>query len=227
MCGKESGGKMICGAIFDIDGVLLDTLKVWKNLGSRYLKARGITPHENTDNILFSMSMEEGAEYLKNTYALSDGTDKILADINKMLKEFYECEALKKDGADSLLDFIGKKNIPIAAATAGPRECEEAALKRNGLFKYFSRIYTTAEIGEGKSSPLIYNTAAEFLKTKACETLVFEDSLYALKTAANAGFITVGVADPFGEPDQAGLKSTANIYIKNLNEFFKAWEMLV
>ena len=54
-----------------------------------------------------------------------------------------------------------------------------------------------------------------------------EGVFYALKTAANAGFITVGVADPFGEPDQAGLKSTANIYIKNLNEFFKAWEMLV
>ena len=121
MCGKESGGKMICGAIFDIDGVLLDTLKVWKNLGSRYLKARGITPHENTDNILFSMSMEEGAEYLKNTYALSDGTDKILADINKMLKEFYECEALKKDGADSLLDFIGKKifRLPLQLQVRG------------------------------------------------------------------------------------------------------------
>ncbi len=217
---------MICGAIFDIDGVLLDTLKIWRNIGSRYLKNNGITPHEDTDDVLFSMSMEEGAKYLKNTYAISDGTEKISADIKRMLKDFYENEALAKDGAKEVLEFLKSENIPTVAATSGPREYEEAALERNGLLKYFRCMYTSEEIGESKSSPLIYNTAAEFLKTKPNETLVFEDSLYALKTAANAGFVTVGVADSFGEPNQDGMKSTAEIYVKNLNEFFSSWKKI-
>ena len=217
---------MICGAIFDIDGVLLDTLKIWRNIGSRYLKNNGITPHEDTDDVLFSMSMEEGAKYLKNTYAISDGTEKISADIKRMLKDFYENEALAKDGAKEVIQFLKSENIPTVAATSGPREYEEAALERNGLLKYFRCMYTSEEIGESKSSPLIYNTAAEFLKTKPNETLVFEDSLYALKTAANAGFVTVGVADSFGEPNQDGMKSTAEIYVKNLNEFFSSWKKI-
>lgn len=217
---------MICGAIFDIDGVLLDTLKIWRNIGSRYLKNNGITPHEDTDDVLFSMSMEEGAKYLKNTYAISDGTEKISADIKRMLKDFYENEALAKDGAKAVLEFLKSENIPTVAATSGPREYEEAALERNGLLKYFRCMYTSEEIGESKSSPLIYNTAAEFLKTKPNETLVFEDSLYALKTAANAGFVTVGVADSFGEPNQDDMKSTAEIYVKNLNEFFSSWKKI-
>ena len=54
--------------------------------------------------------------------------------------------------------------------------------------------------------------------TKPGETVVFEDSLYALKTAADAGYLTVGVYDPYGESDQEGLKETADIYIKELAE---------
>ena len=54
--------------------------------------------------------------------------------------------------------------------------------------------------------------------TSCEETLVFEDSLYALKTAADAGFRTVGVFDAKGEADQKGMKETAEIYIKDLSE---------
>ena len=50
------------------------------------------------------------------------------------------------------------------------------------------------------------------------ETLVFEDSLYALKTAAAAGYRTAGVADCQGEPDQAGLAEAADLYITELGE---------
>ena len=125
-----------------------------------------------------------------------------------------------------MLELLKVSNIEVVCATSSPREHVSRAFERTGLAKYISKIYTTSEVGESKHSPKIYFEASDFLGTKPCETLVFEDSLYALKTAANAGFITVGVADPFGEPDQAGLKSTANIYIENLNEFFKAWEML-
>ncbi len=45
---------------------------------------------------------------------------------------------------------------------------------------------------------------------------MFEDSLYALKTAKAAGFYTVGVYDADGESDQAGLKAAADLYVKEL-----------
>ena len=55
--------------------------------------------------------------------------------------------------------------------------------------------------------------------TAPCETYVFEDSLYALETAAGAGYHTVGVFDATGEADQKGLRDKSEIYIKSLGEF--------
>ena len=62
--------------------------------------------------------------------------------------------------------------------------------------------------------------------TKPEETLVFEDSLYALKTAKDAGFVTIGVYDAKGETDQEGVRNTGDFYIKELSEFPAVFEQL-
>ena len=59
---------MTKGAIFDLDGVLLDSMGIWNDLGARYLRSLGVTPEEGLNEILFSMSMEQGAEYLHTHY---------------------------------------------------------------------------------------------------------------------------------------------------------------
>ena len=61
---------MTKAAVFDLDGVLLDSMGIWNDLGARYLRSLGVTPEEGLNEILFSMSMEQGAEYLHTHYAL-------------------------------------------------------------------------------------------------------------------------------------------------------------
>ena len=85
-------------------------------------------------------------------------------------------------------------------------------------------IYTTSEVGESKHSPRIYELAAQRLECSAEEILVFEDSLYALKTAKTAGFRCVGVYDAQGESDQQGLEMTADLYLHKLKEFPEKWD---
>ena len=63
---------MIRGAIFDLDGVLLDSMGIWRDLGARYLRARGISPAPGLGEVLFAMSMEQGAAYLKTHYSLPE-----------------------------------------------------------------------------------------------------------------------------------------------------------
>ena len=101
-----------------------------------------------------------------------------------------------------------------------------AALDRLGLLPYLKAVFTTGEVGVSKHEPVIYHLAAEALGTAPAETLVFEDSLYALKTAKTAGFRTVGVLDAHGETDQAGLKKAAEVYLTSLTEFPDHWEPL-
>ena len=208
----------IKGVIFDVDGVLLDSLKIWKELGARYLVSLGLVPEQGLSDILFSMSMEQGAEYLKEHYAIDRSTQDILDGISGMLRDFYYYEVEAKPGADKLLSLISDAGIRITAATSSPREYVEKALERNGLLGYISSIFTNSEIGKSKHFPDIYNAAAAYMGTSPEETLVIEDSLYAVNTAVAAGYHTIGIADPDGEPDQEGLRQAADLYITELCE---------
>ena len=78
---------MIRAAIFDLDGVVLDSMSIWRDLGARYLLHRGLTPEPGLGELLFSMSMEQGADYLRTHYPLPECAD-ILADLSAMLRTF-------------------------------------------------------------------------------------------------------------------------------------------
>ncbi len=211
----------IKGVIFDVDGVLLDSLEIWTDLGARYLISIGKSPEEGLADILFSMSMEQGAEYLKENYDIDRSAEDIVTGLRNMLRGFYYYEVQAKPGADQLLRTISNAGISITAATSSPREHIERALERNGLLGYISRMFTNSEVGKSKHFPDIYNAAAAGMRTAPEETIVFEDSLYALRAAAAAGYHTIGVADCKGEPDQDGLREAADIYISDLREAAK------
>ena len=208
----------IKGVIFDVDGVLLDSMGIWTDLGARYLASIGKAAEEGLAEILFSMSMEQGAEYLRKHYSIGLTADEIGKGLQDMLRDFNYYEVQAKPGAEQLLQAVSDAGIRITAATSSPREHIARALERNGLLGYVDRMFTNAEIGKSKHSPDIYDAAAGHMGTAACETCVFEDSLYALKTAADAGYLTVGVYDSKGEPDQEGLKESADVYICDLTE---------
>lgn len=218
---------MIKGVIFDIDGVLLDSMGIWDNLGARYLRSLGKIPEEGLNKILFSMSMEQGAEYLNEHYGLNKSVKETVDGIGRMLEDYYFYEVLLKPGAKEVLKFLKSKSIKTAAATSSPRTHIEKALSRNGVLEYIGIIYTTGEVGVSKHSPDIYNLTADYLKTKPEETLVFEDSLYALKTAKEAGYVTVGVYDEKGESNQEGLKNLADLYLKKLDDFIVMSEIIL
>lgn len=210
---------MIRGAIFDMDGVVLDSMAIWHDLGARYLRMQQLCSEEGLSEKLFSMSMEQGAAYLKAHYPLPYGEEEIVRQLSHMVETFYRKEVQAKDGIRELLETLRHRSVPMVAATSSPRGHIEAALRRLGLLDYFRRIYTTSEVGTSKHSPEIYRLCAAYLGTERAETLVFEDSLYALQTAAEDGFPTVGVCDPQGEANQQGLQQRADYYLKNISEY--------
>ena len=214
---------MIRGTIFDLDGVLLDSMGIWEDLGARYLRRLHITPEPGLNEVLFPMSMEQGAVYLKAHYPLQQSEAEICGGIAQMLKDYYVQEVPAKPGAAALLAALAAEGIPMAAATSSPRGHVTHALQRLGLLGYFAQIFTTGEVGVSKHEPTIYLLAAQALGSAPGETTVFEDSLYALKTAKAAGFYTVGVYDADGESDQAGLKAAADLYVKELGEAAGRW----
>lgn len=226
--GGHSGDAlpMIRGVIFDLDGVLLDSMQIWENLGCQYLQTHGITPEAGLSDLLFSMSMEQGAEYLSRNYPLEMPPETVNEGLQELLRDFYYNLVQPKPGAQALLRFLAAKGIPMAAATSSPRTHVIHALKRTGLLPFLSPILTTSELNTSKHEPRIYLDAACALDTAPKETLVLEDSLYALRTAKAAGFRTIGILDLRGEPNQQGLQAEADCYLSSLLRFSDYWDSL-
>lgn len=214
---------MIKGAIFDIDGTLLDSMPVWVEAGERYLKSRGIVPERALGKKMFSMTMEEGARYLKETYQIPEGTTVIADGINRQIEKFYLYEAELKRGAEDFLAYLKEKPVRLTAATSSDRYLVEAAFLRLGVEKYFDKIFTCTETGAGKDEPKIYLEAAFCMGTKPEETLVFEDALHAIETSAASGFKTVGVYDASSGHRQEEIRRKAHIYIKEYRDFDTFW----
>jgi pyruvate-formate lyase len=128
------------------------------------------------------MSMEQGAEYLASNYDIPVDAGEVLDGMRDMLRDFYFFEVGAKEGAAELLEGLTSQGVLAVAATSSPRLHVEKALERNGLLKYMAKIFTCAEIGYSKHTPEIYDAAAAYMNTGRDSTLVFEDSLYALKT---------------------------------------------
>ena len=89
----------------------------------------------------------------------------------------------------------------------------EAAFSRLGIDKLFRRVFTSTEIGAGKDRPDIFYAAQAHMGTDISSTWVFEDGLYAMKTAKAAGFRICGVFDPSSISDQEEIQSVCDIYL--------------
>ena len=215
---------MIRGVIFDVDGVLLNSMPVWENLGEIYLERLGIEAEKGLGETLFAMSLEEGADYLIENYGLKQTPGEIIAGLNREVQDFYGRKVPLKEGVRGYLQEFRDRKIPMAIATSGDRANAEAALKRLKVLSYFRAVFTCTEIGSSKSQPDIYYAAALQLDTDPSDTWVFEDALHAIRTAKKAGFRTAGVYDRASGRDLAQIRDTADIYLPEFKDFDSFWK---
>lgn len=210
---------MLKGAIFDVDGTLLNSMKIWDNAGEIYLTGLGKTPEPGLGRTLYAMTLEESAAYVRENYSLSQTVPEIIQGVNQVIEHFYLEEAAPKDGVKSFLQELKQRHVRMTVATTGTRYLVEAAFRRLGIDDYFDAVCTCSEIGHGKSEPDIYFRAAELMGTVPQETMVFEDAPHALMTAARAGFCTTRILDPRSPGD-----APADITLPDFSDFGAFWK---
>jgi HAD superfamily hydrolase (TIGR01509 family) len=210
--------KNIKGAIFDLDGTLIDSMGVWENVASDYLKKKGVVPQKNLGDILKSMSLQQGADFVKKQYSLEESSREIITGINKQIADKYEEELPLKEGVIELIEKLASMEVAMCVATASDYHLAEACLTRLGITKYLTGIYTCGELESGKDEPILFEHAMEQLGTTKENTYVFEDSLYAIETAKNAGFKVVAVYDKASDKDMNIIKEKTDIYVTTMKE---------
>ncbi len=215
----------IKGAIFDFDGTLFDSMRVWETAGTDYLAALGIRAEQNIRKKLKVMSLMQSAEYLKEHYSLALTTDEIMAGINKTIESFYFYSATPKDKAEEYLSLLKSKGIKMCIATATDRYLVETALKRCDMLHFFENIFTCSEVGYGKDEPYIYEYACHCLKIEKSNVAIFEDAYHAVKTAKKAEFFVAGIYDKY-ESQTNKIKEIADRYYMNFAEILERGDFL-
>ena len=208
---------MIKGAIFDLDGTLLDSMFIWDTIGEDYLRSLGKEPHEDLRQTFMSFTLEEAAEYYREHYGVTLSVKEIVDGVNTMVEDIYRTKVTLKSGVADYLAYLKENKVKMCVATVTDRYLVEETLERLGIRHFFSEIFTCGEVGFGKDKPVIYQKALELLATKKEETYVFEDLPFALKTAKEDGFKTIGVYDRH-EAAQTELKELADYYVLDFND---------
>lgn len=203
----------IKAAIFDADGTLLDSMGQWNLVPYKYVKSLGVAADENIAEKLFTMTISEAAEFIIDEYELSVTVEEAVEGMDAIIREFYKNDVKLKDGAGELLEFFKSRGIPMVIGTSTDRDCIEVGLEQTGISAYFDRIYTSTEVGKSKEKPDLFIQAMEFMESSPDETIVFEDGLYSLRTAAALGMKTVGIFDEVSLSNQKELKELADLYV--------------
>ena len=211
--------KNIKGAIFDVDGTLIDSMHIWDSAAADYLKSHGISPPENLIDELRAIGGSDIPEYFRVKYSIDKTEEDIALEIRNMIINKMLVDAPIKEGVLDVLEGLKKRGIRMCAATASPRIYVEPVLEKHGILGYMERIFTCDEENTTKSKPDIYIRASKYLRTVVYETLVFEDALYAVKTAKKAGFPVVGLYDLSSAAHQEEIKSTSTYYYKSMTDF--------
>ena len=187
----------IKGAIFDMDGTLIDSMEYWETVGIEYLKRNNITFNTERDNYILQVGIKQFSDFCNKEYGLNKPYEEVLQKIHDIMAEKYETVVMLKPGAKEMLEKFKQNGVKMCIATATEKKEAVSVLNRLGILDYFDEVFTTTTVGANKNSPLIYETALNFLGTKKEETYVFEDAWYAVYTAVNAGFNVIGVEEKF------------------------------
>ncbi len=207
------------GAIFDMDGTLLDSMHVWKTFGKEYLKSKGFFPKDNITDSFAPLTLKEAAERMRTDYGISDSVPIIESDVNALVENEYFNEILPKEGVAEMLKAFHKAGIRMCIATVTDRYLAEAVLERTGLIGYFKEIFTSGETGAGKNEPKMFELALSSLGTPKKETFVFEDSWYAIKTAKAAGFPVAAVYDRHSNHREEEIRAIADVYLESIMQW--------
>lgn len=183
------------GAIFDMDGTLLDSMKMWHTLDVQFLEKYGRKPEPDFQQTVAAMTLDVASAYIIEHYHIPLTPKQVANEFMQLVDSYYRNELQLKPGVLSLLQYIHKKGVSIMVATANEYDITYAALARTGALQYIQGIVTCTMAKAGKNSPAVYWMACEKMRKATSECLVFEDSLHAIKTAREGGFDVVAVYD--------------------------------
>ncbi len=197
---------MLKGVLFDMDGLMVDTEKLYTRFWIQAAGEYGFDMKPEHTFYIRSLAAEFAASYLQGIFGEDFDYFKVRDRRRRIMYDYIEQNGIeKKKGLDELLEFIRVKGLKCAVCTASNLRRTERFLKSIDVCDNFEAFVCAEMIAHGKPMPDIYLAGAKALGLDPGECLALEDSQNGITSAHAAGCITVMVPDmtPPGEYEKS------------------------
>ncbi|MBD9240748.1 MAG: HAD family phosphatase [Ruminococcaceae bacterium] len=187
---------MIDGVIFDMDGTMFDTERMWATFWEPALAALGLPYREGLAEAARGTAGVTTRNVVRQFYGPDCDAEAIVDSLHRVADEvFFSAPVPKKPGLDALLSWLKARHIPMAVASSS----REAMIRHNldvwGLTQDFTAIVSGQHVAHSKPDPEIFLLTAQKLDVEPSRCLVLEDSYNGVRAGAAGGFVTVMVPD--------------------------------
>jgi 16S rRNA pseudouridine516 synthase len=213
--------EQIKAVIFDLDGTLMDSMWLWKDIDIEYLGRYGHALPDTLQLEIEGMGFTETAAYFKQTFDLPDSIEEIKAEWNRMARDKYAHQVKMKPGASDFLKKLQSEHIRTAIASSNSRELIMCCLENNKIAQAFDCIMTSCDVEHGKPFPDIYLSTAKQLGVSPQECLVFEDVPMGILAGKRAGMKVCAVEDAHALDQIDTIRQLADYYIRSYDEVWR------
>lgn len=209
---------MIDSVIFDCDGTLLDSMPAWHALQERFAQRAGIALNPMQLVRLNANTLPETAAFFHRECGLGGSDEEVLNDARQILLDEYRNAIPARSGA-----------VELAVASSSPIDFLQAGLERAGIFDLFDVVASAEDEGRTKADPQFSASVAFRLGAKPANSWCVDDSAYALRAMAQAGFMTLGIYDSDNAGTKEDLREAADSFINGFEEldyecFARGWK---
>lgn len=208
------------GAIFDMDGTMLDSMKLWEEIDIEFLSKRGFDVPDDYMSAIAHLGAMDTALYTIDRFGLTDTPEELIDEWQKLAFEKYKTIP-EKEGIREYISYLKQNEIKIAVATATAPSLVTAALGGKSFYPMIDTIVTVDEVKRGKGFPDIYLKAAANLGLEPCECIVFEDILMGIQGAKAGGFKAIAIYDECSKNVKDELEKLADDYIYSFFEMME------
>lgn len=212
---------MLQGVIFDMDGLLFDSERIWDTLWPVCCQRMNLPlPPKEFYTGGRGMSGKVYADYVQGYFPQVDA-EQLVALFMRLGEERFAQPVPVKPGARELLDYLGEQGIPCGVASSSSHKLIEGNLKNAGMTDCFQAVVSGQDVARTKPDPAIFLLTAEQLGVDIRHCLVLEDSLNGVRAGYAAGAVTIMVPDMIPPNDEV-----AKLYTCCCKDLFEVKDLL-
>jgi beta-phosphoglucomutase-like phosphatase (HAD superfamily) len=196
--------RPVAGVVFDMDGLLIDTETVWRDVQMAEAQAQGLDLPLEVILSLIGKRWQVTRGILQDHFGPGFDVEAYIAAVSRRHAAVCAAGVVIKTGVNELLDLLDVLRLPRAIATSSDRQVVVDRLGPAGLLQRFDAVIANEDCAQGKPHPEPYLNAARALGLKPEDCLALEDSHSGVRSAHAAGMMTVMVPDLLPATDEIG-----------------------